>query len=255
MPHVYVHRTGGTDFEEAEELIPNMPFGGPSSEFVLWVGGKDTSGIASIEVKVPGADPETQTLESGSINNTTGYTVFRSAPFDVSTLASEDESITITIDIKITDNSTQTTYDSKVIVVDNKPPEINHTYPASETEQVFGNITISGLVDDGGSGLPVNKAVLYQIGYDYDSGDYDIDDPLNPWKPAVRSGGSWTISDFTTSGTGGRIENYTRKEVTAVNTTTNRLTVEGHGYSEGARVWIGADEFPGGLAHSTPYYV
>ena len=167
----------------------------------------------------------------------------------MSTLASEDESITITIDIKITDTSGQTAFDSKVIVVDNKPPEINHTYPASETEQVFGNITISGLVDDGGSGLPATNAdaVLYKIGYDYAS--------QPTWNTATRSGGSWTITDFSASGTGVRIENYTRKEVTAVSTTTNRLTVEGHGYSEGARVWIGADEFPRGLSHSTPYYV
>ncbi|HPD53734.1 MAG TPA: hypothetical protein PLI08_07300, partial [Bacteroidia bacterium] len=114
-----------------------------------------------------------------------------------------------------------------------------------EVDQVFGNLTITGLVSDGGSGLPSN-AVTYRFGYDYAS---------QSWSTATVSGASWSITDFATSGGGVRIENYTRNLVETVSIATDTLTVTGHGYADGTAVWIGADTLPGGLAHSTTYYV
>ena len=257
MPQVYVHRTGESDFNEAVELVPNMPFGGTSGSFVLWVGGSDANGIESIEVTVPGAATETQVLTNAHRDDTTGitnFTVFRSAAFDVSGImpAVGEESVTLTVDIKITDTTGLTAFDSKVILVDNVLPVIDHNYPANVTEQVFGNLTITGGVSDGGSGLP-SSAVTYQIGYDYDS-----DDASPAWKTAATSGATWSILDFETvakGGAGDRIETYTRKEVTAVDIASDTFTVTGHGYANGDKVWVGADELPAGLNFATEYYV
>ncbi len=240
MEDVYVNRNGEATFGDATLLVPNMPFGGTSAVFVLWLGADDENGIETITVTVPGATPAVQTLttlDEDLGTGLTGYQVFRSAPIDVGSVADGS----LTIDIEITDNSGLVSTASRTIFIDNAAPIIDYSYPEHETDQVFGNLTISGLASDEGSGL---QSIEYKIGNDYAA------QPL--WNAATRSGASWTISDFA-SGT--RIEAFTRKEVSDVDIATNILTVTGHGYVDDTEVWIGADELPGGLAHSTPYYV
>ncbi len=166
---IQVDRTAPYDFADAVTFTTNLPFGGTSAVFAVRATATDANGIASVAVEVPGAtgSPYAATLSGGW---------YATGPIDVS--AVPDGSVVLTV--KVDDNSGLQSTATRTLIVDNTAPELIHTFPRSLLDIVNGEIEVTGLASDGGSGL---KSVQYKVGYNYAAETWtDVSGSLFSWE-------------------------------------------------------------------------
>ncbi len=138
--------TQSTAYSSATSFDDNMILGGTNNLFDFFASAYDTNNIGSMSVKLgTGANAQTISGENTGVKDGSGYDIWRMSGFDVSSLADNAQTLTITA----VDGTGSDNFVSLKVRIDNTAPGFSVTSHQTDKEKkVTGIITMRGSSSD-----------------------------------------------------------------------------------------------------------